>query len=393
MDEKIHIEVNCKQKNHWEERICGDVFLSKRIRSEDRTIIVLSDGMGHGVKANILATLTATMALNFTEEHADYVKTAETIINTLPARAEGVSSYATFTIIDINAKNEVAILEYGNPETTIIRGKKIFDPGWETVTINTAKIYDNEIHFCKFQAYREDRIVFCSDGVTQSGLGYKYTMGWGREAVVEYAQKLIADTPDISASTLASKIVTMAQNNDMMDLQDDTSCAVVYFRYPRRLLICTGPPFDSKNDRQFAQRVADFKEKIIICGATTSQIISRELNRKITYDNEIADPTLPPISMMEGIELVTEGTITLNRVAQILKTYRDNHNFGKGPADLIIKHLLNSEIIDMVVGTKINEAYQDPAMIDHMDIRRDIVKRIVEVLEEKFMKETSLQYV
>jgi len=392
--DKIHIEVNCNQKNHWEERICGDVFLSKRIRNEDRIIVALSDGMGHGVKANILATLTATMALNFTEEHADYVKTAETIINTLPARSGGGSSYATFTIIDINAKNEVAILEYGNPQTIIIRGKKIFDPIWETVPLDNVKVHDDEIHFCKFQAYREDRIISYSDGVTQSGLGLgKYLMGWGREALMEYAHKLISNTPDISASTLAAKIVTKAQNNDMMEPRDDTSCSVVYFRHPRRLMICTGPPFDTANDALFAQKVADFKEKIIICGATTAQIVSRELNRKITYDNEIADPSLPPISMMEGIELVTEGTITLNRVAQILKTYKDERLLGKGPADLITKHLLNSEIINMVVGTKINEAYQDPAMIDNMAIRRDIVKQIVELLEEKFMKETLLQYV
>ena len=131
MDDRFHIEVFCQQKNHEGERICGDVFVSRRIREENRTIAVLSDGMGHGVKANILATLTATMALNFTQEHKDTKKTAEIIMKTLPVCSERRMSYSTFTIVDMDEEGEVRILEYDNPKAVLMRGNKLIDPQWE----------------------------------------------------------------------------------------------------------------------------------------------------------------------------------------------------------------------------------------------------------------------
>ena len=115
MDNRFYIEVNAELKFHHESRICGDVFLSRRINEENRIIAVLSDGMGHGVKANMLATLTATMALNFTLEHKEVNRIAEIIMNTLPVCSERKMSYSTFTIIDIEFDGKVRILEYDNP--------------------------------------------------------------------------------------------------------------------------------------------------------------------------------------------------------------------------------------------------------------------------------------
>ena len=148
MDSQIYIEVNCAQKNYGEERICGDVFLSRRIKEEGRTIIVLSDGMGHGVKANVLATLTATMAQNFTLEHKEPEKIAEIIMNTLPVCSERQMSYSTFTIIDIQDNGPVSILEYDNPETFVLRGTKLFDPQWNCLIMETEKNAGKEMLLC-----------------------------------------------------------------------------------------------------------------------------------------------------------------------------------------------------------------------------------------------------
>ena len=111
MNRNFFIEVNSQQRNHDGERICGDVFLYRSIKEENRVIAVLSDGMGHGVKANILATLTATMAINFTREHKEVDRIAEIIMNTLPVCSERKISYSTFTIVDIESSGRVNILE------------------------------------------------------------------------------------------------------------------------------------------------------------------------------------------------------------------------------------------------------------------------------------------
>jgi hypothetical protein len=390
----FYIEVNCQQKNHHGERICGDVFQSARVNEESRVILVLSDGMGHGVKANMLATLTTTMALGFTREHKDIAKIAEIIMNTLPVCSDRKISYSTFTIVDIEENGMVNILEYDNPPAIILRGNAIHKPDWQTIRLQSKNNEGKELRYCNFQPAKEDRIVFTTDGVSQSGLGSDlYPFGWGGENVQQYLTKLIRNNPTLSARNIASKIITMAHKNDGYRAKDDTSCAVVYFREPRKLLICTGPPFEEKNDKKLAEKIQHFKGKKIICGATTSDIISRELDLEIEDSFEFSDPDLPPVSYMDGIDLVTEGILTLSKVANILKDYTPNYTPGKGPADRIYRLLRESDEIHFIIGTRINIAHQDPNLPVELEIRRTVVKRIAKLLEQKFLKSVNLSFI
>ncbi|MDK2909937.1 MAG: hypothetical protein PWR20_1504 [Bacteroidales bacterium] len=394
MENKFYIEVSCQQINHDGERICGDVFLSRRIREEGRTLAVLSDGMGHGVKANILATLTATMAINFAEEHKDVAVIAEIIMNTLPVCSERKISYSTFTIVDVELDGVTRVLEYDNPQCIIIREGNPFNPGWNCVILNSEKNAGKEVMTCQFYHRKEDRIILISDGVAQSGMGTdRYPFGWGRDSVQEFVLNLIQNEPGISASRLAQKVVNYAHINDNYRSKDDTSCAVIYFREPRRLLICTGPPFDESKDKEYAEAVRNFEGKKILCGATTADIIARELGVEITDSFEFEDPDLPPISFMPGIDLVTEGILTLGKVNEILKKYGPNYKLGKGPADNIVRMLLDSDEIYFIIGTRINIAHQDPSLPVELEIRRTVVKRIARLLEDKFLKEVNLRFI
>ncbi|MCF8309690.1 MAG: serine/threonine-protein phosphatase [Bacteroidales bacterium] len=389
-----YIEVKHESKNHEGERICGDVFLSRRIKEEKRTIVVLSDGLGHGVKANILATLTAKMALNFTQEHKDIERIAEIIMNTLPIDSERKISYATFSIVDIEEDDKTRILEFDNPETLILRGDKLVDIQWEYITLKTEKHKDKQLRSYSFYPRQEDRIVMTSDGITQSGLGMgTYPFGWGEDNLKTFVQQLVSNEPDMSAELLARKVVNMAHKNDQYKAKDDTSCAVIYFRRPRRLLLCTGPPYEKDKDPKLASEVSNFDGKIVISGATTADIISRELDKKITDSFEFHDPDLPPISYMDGIDLVTEGILTLSKVTDILKNYSNKTDLGKGPADSIVKLLLESDEIHLIIGTRINIAHQDPNLPVDLEIRRTVVKRIAALLEENFLKEVKIRYI
>ncbi|MDY0342100.1 MAG: SpoIIE family protein phosphatase [Lentimicrobium sp.] len=394
MIDRFYIEVNAELRNHHESRICGDVFLSRRIKEENRIIVVLSDGMGHGVKANMLATLTATMALNFTLEHKELNRIAEIIMNTLPVCSERKMSYATFTILDIEVDGKVSILEYDNPQTIVMRGTEVFEPEWACVMLSGDKNSGKELKSCEFYPEKEDRIIIMSDGVAQSGLGGgKYLFGWGRDNILAYVHELVNHEPDISALNLAHKVVNMANLNDAYMSMDDTSCGVVYFREPRQMMICTGPPFEMENDVVFANMVNDFNGKKVICGATTADIIARVLNREIEDSFNFDDPDLPPVSYMEGADLITEGILTLGKVTEILKQYNNTTRLSKGPADQIVKMLLESDEIHFLIGTRINIAHQDPNLPVELEIRRTVVKRIARLLEDKFLKEVSLTFI
>ncbi len=393
MNSKFYIEVSCEQRFQDGERICGDVFLSKRIKEENRIIVVLSDGMGHGVKANVLATLTSTMAINFTEEHKDVQRIADIIMNTLPVCSERKISYSTFTTVDIDTEGDTRILNYDNPQCVVLRGNKIIEPEWNCILLNSDKNAGKELFTCAYRPQKEDRIVICSDGVTQSGLGTeKYPFGWGRENLAEYLVELVSQNKYISASKLATKVITKAHVNDNFVSHDDTSCTVLYFRDPRKLIICTGPPFDEANDRVYAEKVIEYEGKKIACGATTADILAREMGKQIEDSFEFDDPDLPPVSYMEGLDLITEGILTLSKVAEMLRTYSSNTRLGKGPADQIVKLLLESDEIHMLIGTKINIAHQDPTLPVELEIRRTVIKRIARVLEEKFLKEVSIEF-
>ncbi len=394
MDDSFYIEVGSSQRNHIGERICGDMFLSEKVREEGRTVVALSDGMGHGVKANLLATLTATMAVNFTKEHKDAHKIAEIIMNTLPVCSERKISYATFTIVDIDKDGQSTILNYDNPDAIIIRHDDFFLPEWQDITIEADDRSEKQIRACTFRAQKEDRILLMTDGITQSGLGKgKYLLGWGYDNVQEYALSLVKEKPGISAGKLASMIVNKAHANDNYQAKDDTSAAVIYFREPRHLLICSGPPYEKSKDKELAGLVRDFSGKKIISGGTTAEIVSRELGIEIEDNLEFDDPDLPPLSFMKGIDLVTEGILTLSKTAEILDKYSPRTELGKGPADRIVKQILDSDAIHLVAGTAINVAHQDPNLPVELEIRRSVMKKIARILEEKFLKEVSLKYI
>lgn len=394
MEDTFYIEVGVFQKSHTGERICGDVFLSRKVKEENRTIAVLSDGMGHGVKANLLATLTATMALNFTVEHKDVHKIAEIIMNTLPVCSERKISYSTFTIIDIEEKGQTTIINYDNPECIVMRGNELFSPKWHTISLESASNQDKEIKACTFKAMKEDRIVMLTDGITQSGLGKgRYLLGFGWENTRDLIVSKVKDKSDISATKLASMVVTKAHANDEYNSKDDISTVVVYLRQPRKLLLCSGPPFDKEKDDYLVDKVKHYQGKKILSGGTTVDIISRKLDIPVEDTLEFDDPDLPPISKMEGIDLVTEGILTLSKVMGILERFNERTELGDGPADKIIKMLLESDEINLCIGTAINVAHQDPNLPVELEIRRSVVKKIAKLLEEKLLKEVTLEFI
>lgn len=394
METPFYIEVHCHQKNHEGERICGDVFLSRRINEESRIVAVLSDGMGHGVKANVLATLTATMAMNFTIEHKDFIRTAEIIMNTLPVCSQRKMSYSTFTIIDIDFDGAVSILQYDNPDALVFRGKQQLKLIWNEIELDSEKNRGKQLRICNFYPRKEDRIIFCSDGITQSGLGTKnFVFGWGTEGLTDFTEECINHQQSLSAAELSARIVKKAYQNDNYHSKDDTSCAVIYFREPRELLLCTGPPYEDDKDAGYARSLDGFNGKKILCGATTADIMARELNREIVDSFDFTDPDLPPVSYMDGVDLITEGILTLSKVYTILSNFDQRTDLGNGPADLIVKMMLDSDRIKMIIGTRINIAHQDPNIPVDLEIRRTVVKRIARKLEEKFLKEVSMEYV
>lgn len=391
---EYHIEIDVQQKKPKGQVACGDVFYSRIIKEEGRTVLVMSDGIGHGIKANVLATLTASMALNYSAFHTKPEIMARIIMRALPKSSDGLENYATFTLIEMDSDSRVRIINYDNPKTIILRGKQSFEPSERFVEIRGVENQGKILRIREFVARKEDRMVFLSDGVPQSGLGTsRYPMGWGRDKLEEFVISQVSRMPDISATRLARKIINQANMNDGFDLKDDATCGVIYFRQPREFLLITGPPFYKIKDYDVGAQIRDFKGKKAICGGTTAEIIARELNLKLETENKFTEAALPPKARLEGFDMVSEGILTMGKVEEILENYSSDYPMGDSPADEIVHLLLEHDIIHIIVGTRINWAHQDPDQPVELEIRKVIIKRIIKLLEEKFFKEVRADFV
>lgn len=395
--EKFFIEVGSYQNNKFNNIVCGDCVLLRKCIGENRNIAVLSDGLGSGVKANVLSTMTASMAMNFRVRHEPILRTIKAIMDTLPVDSVRNISYSTFTIIDVDSDGEAKIVEFDNPPLLLVRDNKVTRIKTDDTIIKRKAEGDRQderlIKMSNITLKKEDRLICFSDGVSQSGIGNRdMPFGW-EDGIDEFIEELVKKNPKISARELSMRIVKQAELNDILKPKDDTSCVVLYVREPRRLLICTGPPFSENKDKYLAEIVSHYRGKKIVCGGTTSQILSRELKREITVNIDDIAAGLPPSSQMEGIDLMTEGIITLGALSELLRKGINNNVSGEGPAWEIYRMILDADIIDLVVGTKINVAHQDPSLPVELEIRRNVVKNIAVLLEERFMKEVRLKFI
>lgn len=398
MASNIFVEAGSFQFNKDKNFACGDTVLLHKFPKQERCIAVLSDGLGSGIKANVLSTLTASMAMNFSIKREPIMRTAHTIMDTLPVDSKRNISYSTFTIIDIDEEGKAQIVEFDNPRILLIRNSKVQYIETKNITIkekNGDSSYERVLKQSTLQLVKGDRLVVYSDGVAQSGIGNpNMPFGWG-EGVETYIEWLIKQDNDISARDLAKYVVTKAQLNDGLKCKDDTSCVCLYVREPRKLLICTGPPFSEDKDKYLAEVTSSYDGKKIVCGGTTSQIIARELNKEIEVNMDLDSIAsgLPPESYIDGIDLVTEGIITLGAVSKILEDDKFNEINGNGPAWDIIHYIMDADVIDFLVGTKINVAHQDPSLPVELEIRRNVMKRIKTLIESKLLKTVNLEFI
>ncbi len=386
----MFIDIDCSQMKKYNQNAYGDHFVSKRYPDEARLIAVLSDGLGSGIKANILSCMTATMLLRFIEnQQISIKKAAEIVMNSLPVCKVRHISYSTFSAIDVNDDGHAKIVEEGNPEFIWIRNNEVIQPDYEIIQSKTFK--NRKMKVYRIDLKLEDRLVFCSDGVTQAGLGSgRMKLGLRREGLIALLKDKLSKNPTISSSELAQYLINQSRNIESdRHPKDDISACVLYFREPRESLIFTGPPYHQSKDAEYAKMFDNFSGKKAICGGTTANLISRELNKAITMDSTISIGKLPSCSHMEGVDLVTEGILTLTKTLEYLETNTTDIDNAAGK---LVNFLLDSDCINFMVGAKLNQAHYDPALPVEIEIRKNIVKKIANVLQDKYFKKVSIQY-
>ncbi len=393
--DKYFIEAESSQRIESGSFASGDVCVSRRT-DDGRTVLVLTHGRGSGVQANVTASVVSSMIVSYALRNTPIDQAARSVLETFGGR--GSRTDASFAVADIRPDGTVRVAEYEAPGFLLFRNGIAVEEGdsgavRERLVIDTRDGRQHTIHLSRFEARAEERLIFTTKGVLRSGSGTRRMPdGWGRGAVADYIGRLLNETDDLSAHELAGAVVDRAIENDLFRPKSDLTCLSVYFRQPRRLLLCSGPPFNETNDRRLAERIRDWTGTAVICGGTTAAIVARELRRDITVNLRRDISGLPPTSSMPGVDLITEGVLTLARVKSLLEQASSSDLSGRGTDFDLARILLGHDRIDFVVGTRINPQHQDPELPVELELRRNVVKEIGRLLETKFLKEIRIEY-
>lgn len=386
------IDISYDSINKYEEELCGDKV--EIIHTDDGVIIVLADGLGSGVKANILATLTSKIAATMLREGSTIYETVSTITETLPVCKVRKLAYSTFTIMKIYKNGKVYIVECDNPPIFFLRKNKILDIEKKDKNINGKLIKESE-----FMLEKGDILTAVSDGVIHAGVGEVLNLGWRWEHVAEYIEKLAKE--EKSSKNISKGIINACKNLYANKPGDDTTVVTVKIREPKIVNIFTGPPKNKDNDKIVIREFMNNRGKKIVCGGTAAKITARELGEKLNTSIDYIDKEVPPIATIKGIDLVTEGVLTLSKVLEKIRCFSSSYceeytiyNIQKKDGASMLAKCLIEECthLNIWMGKAINPAHQNPDFPIDLSIKVNVVEEIIDLMK-KLGKEVSLKYI
>jgi len=378
----LYIDVNYESLNKYREELCGDKV--EIIRSSDSVVVVLADGLGSGVKANILATLTSKIIGTIMSNGLDIEEAVNTIASTLPVCKEREVAYSTFSIIQIFNNGEGYLVEFDNPAIIRLRKGKLLK--FET---ESREISGKLINEARFTVSPDDLFIMISDGVIHAGIGQTLNLGWQWENVSDYVQKTYKK--DMSSKAVAKLLLSACDSLYANEPGDDTTVVALKAKKPIKLNLMIGPPVDMGKDGDIVAKFMNREGKKVVCGGTTSQIVSRLTGKEIKTSIEYFNPSVPPTAEIDGINLTTEGVLTLRRTLELLKTCVSPDSTmsdflmlnKKDGASKLAKMLLEeSTSIYFFIGQAINPAHQNPEFPLNMGLKFKLVEEIAGLLSQ-----------
>ena len=376
----VSIDVSWKSLNKHDEELCGDKV--EILKTDDSDIIILADGMGSGVKANILATLASKILGTMFLEGEPIEEAVETLASTLPiCKVRGVA-YSTFSILQIFHNGDAYLVEFDNPSCVFVRNKKLMK-----IPENYREISGKKIREYRFKVEPNDCFVLMSDGTIYAGVGELLNLGWTWESMAEYTLKCAKETK--SAARIASLLSQACDDLYQQRPGDYTTVAVARVIERRIVNIFTGPPKDKEDDRKLMMDFMASEGKKIVCGGTTSKIAAQYLGQNITNNND-GTKEVPPTANIRGIDLVTEGVLTMSHTFKLLRRFDEGDideeffdalDANNGGAKLARILLEDCTEVNLFVGKANNEANYEGNTLFDISIRKNLVVQLKEILE------------
>ena len=387
----LFADIGYRSINHYGEELCGDHVDVIDQNEENSTVIVLADGLGSGVKASILSTLTSKIISTMVSEGLSLEECISTIAATLPVCSVRGVAYSTFTLIRLVNNEYAEIMEYDNPAVILLRDGRGVEIPKKEVNIGGKLIYSSRV---KLQ--ENDIFIAMSDGCIHAGVGMSLNFGWGRRDIVTFMETFY--DVGFTAKTLSTILLDECNRLYGGKPGDDTTVCTIRIKRREPMNLLFGPPSNRDDCDKMMSLFFSKEGKHIVCGGTTSSIAAKYLGKPIRTEIDFLDPDIPPISHIEGVELVTEGVITVNRVLEYAKDYlKDNESYKhwsyKQDGASQISRLLFEEATDInfYVGRAMNPAHQNPDLPINFNIKMQLVVELSDCLR-KMGKRIKVSY-
>ena len=384
------VDIGYKSINHHGEQLCGD-HVEVVEQNENSTVIVLADGLGSGVKASILSTLTSKIISTMMAAGLPIDECVATIAATLPVCSVRGVAYSTFTIMHLIDNETIDIIQYDNPQVIMLRDGAEYDYPKTETTIDGKKIYKTTLRF-----QENDIFIAMSDGCPHAGIGMSYNFGWKREDIVAFMEVMAMN--GLTAKNLATMLVDECNKLYGGEPGDDATSCVVKIRKREPINLLFGPPSNPDDVNRMMALFFSKAGKHIICGGTTSSIAAKYLRKPLQATLNFEKSEVPPIAKIEGVDLVTEGVITVNKVVEYAKDYIGKNElyeqwYFKQDGAALICQLLFEEATDInfYVGRAINPAHQNPDLPINFNIKMNLVEELTKCLRE-MGKRVKLSY-
>ena len=342
--------------NKKKEKICGDYYTIITDPDSDSTVMVLSDGLGSGVKANILATLTAEMLSIMIARKVNIRTAVKAVADALPVCSVRNLAYATFTVM-VAEENEICLLQYDNPDVILLRNGKNVEYCRDILMFG-----EKEIHQSCFQFREGDMLIFMSDGVTNAGMGKTTYAGWGREEVVEFCEQHYRD--GMSAQEMSSAIADAGLALNLDETDDDLTVLTVAAMKKNIVNIMVGPPADREDDRSYFETFFQKEGMHVVCGGTTAKLVADYLQTEVAGLPDSGTEEVPAMSEIKGIDLVTEGLLTLEKLVDYYDDFQEDRTYFNqiikkkdGAAELFRVLFAEATEINFFFGNALNDNY------------------------------------
>lgn len=371
-------DIGYKSILHAGEQLCGDHV---DIASDDNsTVIVLADGLGSGVKASILSTLTSKIISTMMAEGLSVEDCVRTIAATLPVDSKHGVAYSTFTIVHLMNNTYADVIQYDNPQLILLRNGQNYDYPTQEMTVGDKKILRSRIRL-----EEGDLFIAMSDGCPHASAEEAYNMDWTRDDIIRFMETI--SLAGYNAKTLSTMLIDECWSLYAGEPRDDATACVIAIRKREPMNILFGPPSDPDDAERMMNLFFSKEGKHIICGGTTASIAAKHLRVPLRTGSGEMVGGIPPTSELEGVDLVTEGVITMSRVVEYAHDFigenaqYETWSYGRDGASMICRLLFEEATdINFYVGRAVNPAHQDPNLPINFHIKMRLVDELSEAL-------------